>query len=69
MAMITVGMKINYMGNKLNIKETRAYKTESCLDGCNYFPPANGDRAVLINGLNPRIISSPYQGSAPPYEP
>lgn len=68
-AMVTVTMNVNYNGNQFTIHETRAYKTESQLDDSNNFPPSNSDRAVLINNLNPRVISHTYQGSVPEYEP
>lgn len=68
-AMITVNMTINYNNQELKVSETRAYRTESMLDYGNFFPPSNGDRAVLINNINPRVISCQYQSSVPDYEP
>lgn len=66
-AMVTVKMNINYQGRDMEVIETRAYQTESCLSYAS--GPSNFDRWDLLNRLKMRVTSTSYQESVPEYEP
>lgn len=70
-AIVTVTLNINYMGKKMQLVESRAYKVRSHIDEGAQNPMGSATDGtytkLFLNAYSPRVESTNFEKSVPPY--